>query len=193
MRSIRQITTAAAIATIAALTIAPLFTAGAQPTPTRPPFAPRLPRDVPTGSPLVARDDRSGPRFGIAYLTNGSVTAELANRRVAPVMTLFGWQVEKQFPTGNASAPIPVTELVVLVGAMEQGSFLPSVSWLVGMRQPNGWEAGIGPSVTGAGVQLVAAAGVTRSLGSVNVPINFAVAPGRRGASLSVTTGFNTR
>ena len=31
------------------------------------------------------------------------------------------------------------------------------------------------------------------SLGAINVPINFAVAPGRRGAALSITTGFNMR
>jgi hypothetical protein len=120
------------------------------------------------------------------------VTAEMAGRKVAPVMSLFGWQVEHQFDTGNPTMPLPMTELVVLVGAMEQGAFLPSASWLVGMRKPNGWEAGIGPTLTGAGVQIVAAAGVTRTVGNVNVPINFAVGPGRRGASLSITTGFNT-
>lgn len=192
MRTVRQITVTTAIAIIA-MSSAAATTGSAQLAPARPPFAPHLPRDVASGAPILTRDNRSGPRFGIAYLTNGSVTAELESRHVAPVMSLFGWQKERQFQTNNAAALIPVTELVVLVGAMEQGSFLPSASWLVGMRQPNGWEAGIGPSVTGAGVQLVAAVGVTRALGSMNVPINFAVAPGRRGASLSVTSGFNTR
>ena len=180
-------------AIIAALAAAPVLTAHAQLVPQRTPFAPRLPRDVPTGSPLVPRDDRSGPRFGVAYLTSGSVTAERADEHVSPVMSLFGWQFERQFPTGNASTPMPVTELVVLAGAVEQGALLPSVSWLVGMRKPNGWEAGIGPTVTGAGVQLVAAVGVTHKMGDVYLPIHFAVGPGRRGASLSVTTGFNTR
>ena len=187
MRTIRH------FAIIAALATTPFAAAHAQLIPPRTPFTPRLPRDVPTGSPLVARDDRSGPRFGVAYLTTGSVTAENAGQHVAPVMSLFGWQFERQFPTGNATTPVPVTELVMLVGAMEQGAFLPSASWLVGMRKPNGWEAGVGPTLTGAGVQLVAAVGVTHRMGDVNLPINFAVGPGRRGASLSVTSGFNTR
>jgi hypothetical protein len=69
--------------------------------------------------------------------------------------------------------------------------FLPSASWMLGLRQPNGWEAALGPTLTGAGVQLALAAGVTHSFGKLNVPVNLAVAPGRRGASVSVTTGFN--
>jgi hypothetical protein len=185
MQTIRHVTL------IAALSIAPIFEIEAQVAAPRQPFAPALPRTR-SGSPFEQRDDRSGPRFGVAYLTNGSVTAELAGRKVAPVMSLFGWQLEHQFDTGNSAMPMPMTELVVLVGAMEQGAFLPSASWLVGMRKPSGWEAGIGPTVTGAGVQLVAAAGITHAVGNVNVPINVAVGPGRRGASLSITTGFNT-
>jgi len=86
-----------------------------------------------------------------------------------------------------------MTEFVVLVGGMEQGLFLPSASWLLGVRKPDGWEAGIGPTITGAGVQLAMAAGITRSLGYLNVPFNVALAPGRRGAALSITTGFTMR
>jgi hypothetical protein len=138
-------------------------------------------------------DDRSGPRLGAAYLIGGSVTAENARRNVSPLMSLFGWQLEHQFQTGDKSLPVPVTELVLLAGAVEQGAFLPSASWLVGLRQPSGWEAAVGPTLTGAGLQIALAAGVTRRVGDINVPINLAVAPGRRGASVSVTTGFNVR
>ena len=175
-------------ALLGALLIAPLAEAFTQ----TPPFiAP--PRRIPAGTPLIPDDDRSGPRLGVAYLIGGSVAAENSGQHVAPIMSLFGWQVEHQFHTGNPALPLPVTELVAVVGGIEQGAFLPSASWIVGLRQPNGWEAGIGPSLTGAGVQLVAAVGVTRALGGVNVPINFAVAPGRRGAAISVTTGFNVQ
>src|SRR5678810_46858 len=78
MQSIRHVTL------IAALSIAPIFELQAQLAPPRPPFAPALPRDVRSGSPFERRDDRSGPRFGVAYLTSGSVTAEMAGRKVAP-------------------------------------------------------------------------------------------------------------
>lgn len=149
-----------------------------------------LPRgSLPAGS--LDEDDRSGPRLGVAYLIGGSVTAERLGKHIAPVMSLFGWQLEHQFETGRKDGPVPITELVLLAGGMEQGVFLPSASWLIGLRQANGWEAGLGPTLTGAGIQLAVAAGVTRSLGTLNVPVTLAVAPGRRGASISLTTGFN--
>jgi hypothetical protein len=178
---------------LAALSLAPFLNPGAQLIAPRTPFAPHSARDVASGSPFETNDDRSGPRLGVAYLVGGSVTAENAGRHVSPVISLFGWQLEHQFKTGNPALPVPVTEFVVVVGGMEQGAFLPSESWLIGMRQPSGWEAAIGPTLTGAGVQLVGAIGVTRSLGGLNVPINLAVAPGRRGASISLTTGFNAK
>ena len=148
------------------------------------------------GSPATQRaifienDDRSGPRIGAAYLVGGSVTAERAGRSFSPLTTLFGWQFEHQFDAGPG-LPRPMTEVVLLAGGMEQGVLLPSASWLIGLRQRNGWEFGAGPTLTGAGVQIAIAGGITQSVGSLNVPVNLAIAPGRRGASISITTGFN--
>jgi hypothetical protein len=158
----------------------------------RPPFTTPSPRSAPASSFLDV-DDRAGPRVGAAYLIGGSVTAERAGRTVSPLISLFGWQLEHQFETGLQKTAVPVTEFIGLVGGMEQGAFLPSASWLVGIRQPNGWEAAAGPTLTGAGVQIAFAAGVTHAFGRLNVPVNLAIAPGRRGASVSITTGFNTR
>lgn len=158
--------------------------------------------NIPPPAPLPDRvatfidtdnDDRSGPRLGVAYLTSGSVTAEKEGRRLSPMTSLFGWQFERQFPTGMKDAPLPMTELVLLAGGIEQNLFLPSASLVLGLRQPNGWEFGVGPTVTGAGAQLVVAGGITRPLGNLNIPMNLAVAPGRRGASISFTTGFNMK
>jgi hypothetical protein len=158
------------------------------------PYPPRrLPPPVPSAANLFDEDDRSGPRLGVAYLIGGSVTAEREGKHVAPLMTLFGWQLEHQFQTGRKDIPVPMTEFILLAGGMEQGIVLPSASLLLGMRQPNGWEAALGPTVTGAGVQLAFGAGLTQSLGMLNIPVNLAVAPGRRGASISFTTGFNRK
>lgn len=140
----------------------------------------------------VSIDDRSGPRFGVAWLTNGSVTAERMNRKVAPVMSLLGWQFEHQFDQ-RRDLPLPVVETVLLLGGLEQSISLPSASFILGLRQPNGIEAGLGPLFTPAGSSLIIAAGVTQVVGNFNVPVNLAIAPGRRGASISLTTGFNER
>jgi hypothetical protein len=178
----------------AALIAAPVATARGQIIRPTPPFVPpqTLPRVLPQQAISIDEEDnRSGPRLGVAYLVGGSVTADRDGQTLSPLVSLFGWQFEHQFPTGQQGGPIPMTEFVALLGGMEQGRVLPSVSWLLGLRQPSGWEGGIGPTLTGAGFQLAVAAGRTQSIGTLNIPITVAVAPGRRGASISLTTGFN--
>jgi len=178
----------------AVLLVATGHTAQAQYPPRRfPPVSTSLLPGLPAGATLIDDDDRSGPRIGAAYLIGGSVTAERAGRSVAPLVSLFGWQFEHPFDTGLHNTIVPMTELVLLAGGVEQGVLLPSASWLLAVRKPNGWEAAIGPTITGAGVQLAVVGGVTHAFGNLNIPVNLAVAPGRRGASISITTGFNLK
>ena len=148
------------------------------------------PRDAAPATIIEIEDHRSGPRIGAAYLFGGSVTAEHEGVHVQPMMSLFGWQSEHPFSTGIPGAPLPIVEFIGLIGGLEQSRPLLSTSMILGVRQPNGWEAGIGPTLTGAGTQLTAAVGYTHKVGYLNFPINLAVTPGRRGASLSLTTGF---
>jgi len=114
------------------------------------------------------------------------------NIAVRPVITQFGWQIEKQFFTteGGLSA---VTEWVGLLGGLEQSLAIPSLSWMVGLRTRNGAEFGIGPNITPAGAALAIAAGVTLRAGVVNIPVNVAVVPSGAGVRMSVLTGFNLR
>ena len=158
------------------------------------PFIGHAPR-VPEGDPvhIPNEDNRSGPRLGAAYIVGGSVTAEKQGRSFSPMTSLFGWQVEHQFRTGLSESVVPLIEFVGLVGGMEQSRVLPSATWMLGLRQPDGWEGAIGPMWSGAGLQLAFAAGITHRFGDLNVPLNLAVAPGRRGAAIALTTGFNRR
>jgi hypothetical protein len=158
-----------------------------------------VPRVAHAQAPVVGQaviitepDNRSGPRFGVAVLTRGSETARQQNKPFSPVTSLFGWQIEHPFDLGP-EMPNLVTELVVLVGGLEQNVVLPSATWLIGMRQTNGVEFGFGPTVNGTGTQLAFAGGITKKFGNVNVPVNLAVAPSRVGVSLSLTAGFNVR
>jgi hypothetical protein len=141
---------------------------------------------------IAAPDNRAGPRFGVAVLTRGSETARQENKPFSPVTSLFGWQIEHPFDIGP-EMPTLVTELVVLVGGLEQNVFLPSATWLIGMRQTNGLEFGVGPTVTATGTQIAFAGGITQKFGNVNVPLNLAIAPSRVGVALSITAGFNVR
>jgi hypothetical protein len=142
----------------------------------------------PTGSVTL-----SGPRVGLTHLDEG-VRAKLLERNLELESTLvqFGWQFEKQFysKSGGLTA---LNEWVVLVGGLEQGVALPSVSWLVGLRSSGGSEFGFGPNITPAGVALALAAGTTFQTGAMNVPVNVAVVPSKAGLRVSVLTGFSLR
>jgi hypothetical protein len=135
----------------------------------------------------------SGPRFGMTALSTG-VVEELHERSidVSSNISQFGWQFERQFYTRD-SGVAAVNEWVVLLGGLDQGVVLPSLSWLVGLRTREGAEFGIGPNITPAGVALAVAAGVTFRAGNLNVPMNVAVVPSKAGTRISVLTGFNMR
>jgi hypothetical protein len=122
------------------------------------------------------------------------VVAELQKRKidVDSNISQFGWQFERQFYSRD-SGVAAVNEWVVLLGGLDQGVVLPSLSWLVGLRTREGAEFGIGPNVTPAGVALALAGGVTFRAGNLNVPMNVAVVPSKVGTRISVLTGFSMR
>jgi hypothetical protein len=136
----------------------------------------------------------SGPRFGFTVLSQGTVdTLKKDNLiTVAPLISQFGWQVEKQFYS-TQTGPTAITECVLLLGGLDQGVAIPSLSWLVGVRTREGAEFGAGPNITPAGVALAIAAGVTFRAGTLNVPVNVAVVPSKAGTRVSVLTGFSLR
>ena len=150
-------------------------------------------QSVLTPPPVAKTVNLSGPRFGITMLSEG-VVDKLQEYRidVRPSITQFGWQFEKQFYTKD-SGLAAINEWVVLLGGLEQGVVLPSVSWMVGLRTKEGAEFGIGPNLTAAGPALALAAGVTFRAGALNVPMNFAVVPSKAGTRVSILTGFNMR
>ena len=135
----------------------------------------------------------SGPRIGISLLSDG-VVRELKKNSVdvRPTISQFGWQFERQFyaKDGGVSA---LNEWVFLLGGLDQGVAIPSLTWLAGLRTQEGAEFGVGPNVTPAGVALAIAAGVTFRAGVLNVPMNFAVVPTKAGTRVTMLTGFTLR
>jgi hypothetical protein len=133
----------------------------------------------------------SGPRFGMTFLTDATRDSIFArtDTKVSSVITQFGWQFESQF-LGKPDGLAAVNEWIVLIGGLDQGIFLPSVSWIVGVRGQGGAEIGVGPNLSPTGVGLVAAAGVTYRSSTMNIPLNFAVVPSQAGPRVSIITGF---
>jgi hypothetical protein len=134
-----------------------------------------------------------GPRIGITYLSNG-VLSKAGERdvHIGSVISQFGWQFESRLfrlPNGVSG----LVEFVPLVGGLDQGYFLPSVSGLLGVRGRKGLEFGVGPNVTLMGAGLVVAMGTSIQSNGINFPINLALAPSKDGARVSLVVGFNAR
>ena len=136
----------------------------------------------------------SGPRVGITYLSPGVVDQikEEFNKDINPVISQFGWQFEKRFMSSDTGATA-VTEWVVLLGGIDQGVVVPSLTWLVGMRTGGGVEFAAGPNRSPAGAGVAIAAGVTMRVGNLNVPFNAAVVPSANGPRFSFLLGFNAK
>ncbi|WP_035563767.1 hypothetical protein [Hymenobacter sp. IS2118] len=134
-----------------------------------------------------------GPRLGVTVLSNGVVNkAREKGTDLNPFLTQFGWQFETRLfrlPNGLSG----LVEFVPLVGGVEQGKFIPSVSGLLGIRGAKGFEFGVGPNLTPLGANIVLAVGTSIQSNGVNFPINLAVVPGNDGMRVSLLVGFNAR
>jgi hypothetical protein len=155
--------------------------------------APAFAQSGKAAPPPVRTLSLDGPRVGLTMLSDG-VRGKLAENDIVvnSAISQFGWQFERQFYSKEGGITA-ITEWVPLVGGLDQGVAIPSLSWLVGLRTSEGTEFGIGPNVTPAGVALVLSAGVTVRTGALNVPMNFAVVPTKVGTRVSVLTGFTFR
>ena len=156
--------------------------------------SPALSQTTTTQLPPYAKTaDLSGPRFGLTLLSDGVVKAlEERDITVAPRISQFGWQFEKQFYTRESGVTM-VTEWIGLIGGLEQSVALPSLSWMVGVRTRDGAEFGIGPNITPAGTALVLATGMTFRSVVLNSPVNVAVVPSKAGTRVTLLTGFSLR
>ncbi|MEC7864075.1 MAG: hypothetical protein VYB55_03330 [Bacteroidota bacterium] len=137
----------------------------------------------------------AGPRFGMVYISaspgstflNGDLDLgdvfdgvsnydEIAK---GAVTSLYGWQWESRFADGGNITGI--VEWIALVGGMEKGKFLPSVSSMVGARTASGLEFAVGPNFSLTGISMVFGVGYNFKSGNLNIPVNIAFVPGRKG------------
>lgn len=134
-----------------------------------------------------------GPRIGCTYITPGETADKLNDKLdVSPFVSQIGWQFETRFftlPSGFSG----LVEGVLLVGGVEQNTFLPSGSFLIGIRNAKGLEFGVGPNLSLTGFSYVLALGVNFHTNNINFPVNFAVVPSDKGVRLTLLFGFNAR
>jgi len=149
-----------------------------------------------TGQPQQPADTMrlSGPRAGVTFLSPGvrDQISDEFSENLGPVISQFGWQFEKRFMSSEGGATA-VTEWVLLFGGADQGVFVPSLTWLLGLRTMGGIEFAAGPNLSPAGMAVAIAVGVTVRAGNLNVPLNVAVVPSESGARISFLMGFNSK
>lgn len=188
----------------------------AQEAPPETPAPPPVVTDTPPPGRLVgmARDRGPGPRRLGGPRTGVTVLSPALARRLndafdnpycyeascdddgprisetVPIITQFGWQFERRMFQSEGGLT-GVTEWVLLVGGAERGLFLPSGTFLAGLRTPGGLEIGVGPNVSLSGAAYALALGVNSEFGDVNVPLNLAVVFGQDGPRASLLVGFN--
>ena len=164
----------------------------------------------------------AGPRVGMTFITQGS-TADFIHKGFDYVdrddvklgetgsafTTQYGWQWESRFADGGGDV-VGIVEWIALIGGMEQGLFLPSISSVIGARTANGLEFGVGPNLSLSGIGMLFAVGHNFKSGSLNIPVNLVFMPGKTesatflqadgsskpyeyntGARISIMVGFN--
>lgn len=143
----------------------------------------------------LQQSDWSGPRMGLMMAPgDGSISRRLKGHGLGSVVSQFGWQFERRIvPFGGG--PQLVTEAIPLFGGVEYGKLVPSVTLVMGMRSPSGFEVGMGPSfsvvsATGINSGLVIAAGKSIDYGAVCIPLNLAVSINPKGTMVTVVAGY---
>ena len=141
-------------------------------------------------------DKLAGPRVGITMVSAGSLASILrkdvpffpqdgepsirdewtgSTGKYGAVMSQYGWQWESRFLDGGDV--VGLVEWIALVGGMEKGLFLPSVSSMVGLRTASGFEFAAGPNLSLGGIAMVIGIGKTLKFGKLNLPVNIAYVP----------------
>ena len=137
-------------------------------------------------------DKLAGPRVGVTMVQAGSLASILrkdvslfsddireewtgSTGEYGAVMSQYGWQWESRFLDGGDV--VGIVEWIALVGGMEKGMFLPSVSSMVGLRTASGFEFAAGPNLSLGGIAMVIGIGKTLKFGKLNVPVNIAYVP----------------
>ena len=124
-----------------------------------------------------------GPRMGMSFVvpTNDKVEKRLDENGVDNLISQFGWQFEWLLEP-KYTGPAFVIELIPLIGGVEYGTCIPSLSFVMGIRMPKGFEFGMGPmaAFTGdlenpVGSSLVMAVGKSLNFNGVNIPLNLAL------------------
>lgn len=153
----------------------------------------------------------NGPRIGLTFVPdvkflrrNGDLINGLEESDIGLVISQFGWHFE-WLVTPEGGGPSFVTQLVPFFGGVEYATIIPSISLVLGIRMPKGFEFGLGPNIVlnfkelktsdgGSGnpvnTALIIAVGKSIDFSGVSIPLNLAVALNNGGTRISFVFGY---
>jgi hypothetical protein len=137
----------------------------------------------------------NGPRLGMSYIL-GSELPKVNGKEVGPLISQFGWHFEWLVkPEGGG--PAFVTQFIPFLGGVEHSILIPSMSLVLGIRMPFGFEFGMGPHITthftkdeAINPSLIVAIGQSINFSGVSIPLNLAVTTSKKGQALAFVFGY---
>lgn len=145
---------------------------------------------------LLGERNLSGPRLGVTLIPGqGELVQKLKENNLGTTISQFGWHFEWQIRP-DMGGPAFVIETIPLLGGVEYGKVIPSISLIMGVRLPNGIEFGMGPNALMTGEDevnssLILAVGKSFDYGGVSIPINLAYSTNPAGNRVSIMFGYS--
>jgi len=133
----------------------------------------------------------AGPRAGITFI-GGELGKQMRDNNITTFVSQVGWQFETRFFETRDGLQ-GLFEVVTLLSGFETSATAVSGSLLVGFRTRNGFEAGVGPSLSSANGgtnSFILAVGHTYKSDNVYIPVNFAVDPSPNAVKYTFLIGF---
>jgi hypothetical protein len=154
-------------------------------------------RELQTGTDpeevLFSKRSLGGPRLGFTIVPGNTELAQrLQEEGLNRIISQFGWHFEHRV-IASGTGPAFVIEFIPLLGGVEYGKPIASLSLMFGIRMPSGYEFGVGPNLIvaqNAKSGLIIAVGKTFDVQGVSIPINLAYATSPSGARLAFIVGY---
>ncbi len=139
-----------------------------------------------------------GPRMGatLIYDSNnnewGVLETEsiLLNKDIPPLISQFGYHADFSLYMSNKMNPL--VQFDGLIGGVENGLLIPSLSMIIGLRFSDFLEIGLGPNISLSGTGIVLAIGFNIKVENIYYPINVAIVNSSGRYRYSLLTGFNS-
>lgn len=139
-----------------------------------------------------------GPRLGFTILYNSNTKeygiskddSLILLKDIPAVITQFGYHYDLSLYMSNKINPL--VQFDGLVGGVENGLFLPSLSMVIGYRFYDVFELGLGPNISLSGAGVIAAIGLNAKNENIYFPINLAFVYSEGRYRISLLTGFNS-